>query len=57
MIIEVKLTSRGWLSGKDSAGETNSVPGPGRSPGEGNGNPEAFLMTLCGQYSSTFFSF
>ena len=31
-----------WLSGKDSAlsaGEVSSIPGPGRSSGEGNGNP------------------
>ena len=31
-----------WLSGKEStcqAGEVGSIPGPGRSPGEGNGNP------------------
>jgi len=31
-----------WLSGKESicnAGDTGSVPGLGRSPGEGNDNP------------------
>ena len=31
-----------WLSGKESvciAGDANSTPGWGRSPGEGNGNP------------------
>ena len=31
-----------WLSGKESAynaGDRDSVPGLGRSPGEGNGNP------------------
>ena len=31
-----------WLSGKEStcqAGDVGSVPGSGRSPGEGNGNP------------------
>ena len=31
-----------WLSGKESAcnaGDMGSVPGLGRSPGEGNGNP------------------
>ena len=31
-----------WLSGKESAsntGDTGSVPGSGRSPGVGNGNP------------------
>ena len=30
-----------WLSGKESAynaGNSGSLPGPGRSPGEGNGN-------------------
>ena len=31
-----------WLSGKESAcnvGDVGSIPGLGRSPGEGNGNP------------------
>ena len=31
-----------WLSGKESAcqaGDTGSIPGSGKSPGEGNGNP------------------
>ena len=31
-----------WLSGKDSAsnvGDMGSIPGSGRFPGEGNGNP------------------
>ena len=31
-----------WLRGKDSAcnaGDAGSIPGSGRSPGEGNGNP------------------
>ena len=34
-----------WLSGKESAydaeatGDAGSIPGSGRSPGEGNGNP------------------
>ena len=31
-----------WLSGKKSAsqaGDAGSIPGLGRSPGEGNGNP------------------
>ena len=31
-----------WLSGKESAcdaGYMGLIPGPGRSPGEGNGNP------------------
>ena len=32
-----------WLSGKDSvlanAGDAGLIPGSGRSPGEGNGNP------------------
>ena len=31
-----------WLSGKETAceaGDAGSIPGPGRSPGEGNGNP------------------
>ena len=31
-----------WLRGKEStcqAGDMDSIPGSGRSPGEGNGNP------------------
>ena len=31
-----------WLSGKETAcqaGDAASIPGSGRSPGEGNGNP------------------
>ena len=31
-----------WLSGKESAcqaGDAGSIPGSGRSPGDGNGNP------------------
>ena len=31
-----------WLSGKEplwKAGDMGSIPGSGRSPGEGNGNP------------------
>ena len=31
-----------WLSGKEfccNAGDASLIPGPGRSPGEGNGNP------------------
>ena len=31
-----------WLSGKESAcnaGDEGSIPGSGKSPGEGNGNP------------------
>ena len=31
-----------WFSGKESAcnaGDVGSIPGSGRSPGEGNGNP------------------
>ena len=31
-----------WFSGKEpacNAGNTGSIPGSGRSPGEGNGNP------------------
>ena len=36
-----------WLSGKEStcqAGDKGSIPGSGRCPGEGNGNP---LQYLC----------
>ena len=36
-----------WLSGKEStfqAGDLGSLPGSGRSPGEGNGNP---LQNSC----------
>ena len=39
-----------WLSGKEStsdAGNTSSIPGLGRSPGEGNGNP--FQLFLLGK--------
>ena len=38
----VRVCSLQWLSGKDSAynaGDVGSIPGSGRSPGEGNGNP------------------
>ena len=41
----VKIQHRGlpqWLSGKEpacNAGDSGSIPGSGRSPGEGNGNP------------------
>ena len=38
---------RNWLSGKVSAGQAGdvgSIPGSGRSPGEGNGNP---LQDAC----------
>ena len=34
--------SSGWLSGKEyacNAGDTGLIPGSGRYPGEGNGNP------------------
>ena len=34
-----------WLSGKEStcnAGDVGSTAGPGRSPGEGNGNPDLY---------------
>ena len=36
-----------WLSGKESpcnAGDSDSIPGSGRSPGEGNGN---LLQYFC----------
>ena len=35
-----------WLSGEESActiGDSDSTPGSGRSPGEGNGNPLHFF--------------
>ena len=44
-IVKNKPNSRGlsrWLSGKESscqAGDASSIPGLGRSPGEGDGNP------------------
>ena len=28
-----------WLSGNANVGDTISIPGLGRSPGDGNGNP------------------
>ena len=34
-----------WLSGKESAcnvGDSGSIPGLGRSPGKGNGNPHQY---------------
>ena len=34
-----------WLSGKEStcqAGDKGSIPGSGRCPGEGNGNPRQY---------------
>ena len=40
--IESVLDFRGGLDGKASvysAGDLGSIPGSGRSPGEGNGNP------------------
>ena len=40
-----------WLSGKESAcnaGDARSIPGLGRSPGEGNGNP---LQYSCLEHS------
>ena len=45
-----------WLSGKEStcsAGDAGSIPGMGRFPGEGNGNPlqYSFLENLMGQRS------
>ena len=42
-----------WLSGKESAcdaGDAGSIPGSGRSPGEGNGHP---LQYSCLENSST----
>ena len=36
------LVAPWWLSGKESAyntGDSGLIPGSGRSPGEGNGNP------------------
>ena len=41
-ICDVGLGLPSWLSGKESAcnvGGLGSIPGSGRSPGEGNGNP------------------
>ena len=38
----LELSLSRWLSGKEStgnAGDTGSIPGSGRSPGGGNGNP------------------
>ena len=54
----------GWLSSKEStfnAGDTgsaNSIPGLGRSPGEGNDNPYQYscLENLQGQRSLTGYS-
>ena len=30
---------RRWISGKETKADVGSIPGSGRSPGEGNGNP------------------
>ena len=41
-IIDFNLGLPWWLSGKESAyntGDSGSIPGLGRSPGEGNDNP------------------
>ena len=46
----VHLEAPGWLSGfkkkkaSATAGEADLIPGPGGSPGDGNGNP---LQYLC----------
>ena len=42
MTVLILLPLPKWLRGKESAynaGDTDSLPGSGRSPGEGNGNP------------------
>ena len=39
------LRPLGWLSGKEfacQAGDPHSIPGLGRSPGEGNSNPHQY---------------
>ena len=49
LVVEVFMYPCGlpwWLSGKESAysaGDMGLIPGLGRSPGEGNGNPLQFL--------------
>jgi len=37
--IQNRWASPQWLGGKESACNADSIPGSGRSPGEGNGNP------------------
>ena len=40
--IHIYLYTPWWLSGKEfacQAEDAGSIPGPGRSPGEGHGNP------------------
>ena len=42
LISKVEIAFHWWLSGKESAcqaGDSGSIPGLGRSPGEGNGDP------------------
>ena len=42
LVGSLSLRPRGWLGGTESActaGDPRSIPGSGRSPGEGNGNP------------------
>ena len=41
-VIVISEVLRWWLSGRGStckAGDAGSIPGSGRSPGEGNGDP------------------
>ena len=55
LILSIHLAHRlpQWLSSKESVcntgdtGESGSIPGPGRSPAEGNGNP--FIVFLPGK--------
>ena len=46
LLVTVNVGLPRWLSSKESAysaGDTGLIPGLGRSPGEGNGNPLQFL--------------
>ena len=52
----LSLSLSSWLSGKESAcnaGDSGSIPGLGRFPGEGHGNPlqYSYLENPCGQRS------
>ena len=55
------LSFPGGSDGKESAcsaGDPGSIPGLGRFPGEGNGNPfqYSYLENPCGQMSLTGYS-
>ena len=50
LLFEIKVINKGFLSGSvvknlpANAGDTGSIPGLRRSPGEGNGNPLQYSL-------------